>query len=118
MAGRKVKNMVESGKIIHGLASTGDVWIGNKQIDLSRSLAVICKSPSGFAWGYHGSGPAQLALAILLEVCDNEQTALRLFQDFKRDIIAGFDTDQDLLLPVSAVTDWLKKQREGGAEHG
>jgi hypothetical protein len=40
-------------------------------------------SPDGFAWGYGGSGPAQLALAILLDYYLDPALALRLHQDFK-----------------------------------
>lgn len=54
-----------------------------------RSLRVENKSPSGFEWGYCGSGPAQLALALLLEEFD-QGTALRYFQRFKREIVAAF----------------------------
>ena len=40
-------------------------------------------SPTGFEWGYGGSGPAQLALAILAEHLGNDDTALKQYQDFK-----------------------------------
>lgn len=46
-------------------------------------------SPDGFNWGYCGSGPAQLALAILLEELP-PNWALRLYQFFKQDVVAGF----------------------------
>jgi len=44
-------------------------------------------SPDGFQWGYGGSGPAQLALALLLDVTDNTETAVKLHQDFKFDLV-------------------------------
>lgn len=47
----------------------------------------VYHSPSGFEWGYHGSGPADLALNILLIFTD-EETANRLHQRFKREFIA------------------------------
>lgn len=43
--------------------------------------------PSGFNWGYGGSGPTQLALAILLQVTHRE-TARAHCQAFKWDAIA------------------------------
>lgn len=46
--------------------ATGQVWANGKPLSLERSLKVFNHSPSGFSWGYGGSGPAQLALAILL----------------------------------------------------
>lgn len=44
-------------------------------------------SPDGFEWGYGGSGPAQLALAILADATD-DWTALVLYQQFKWAVIA------------------------------
>ena len=45
-------------------------------------------SPDGFEWGYAGSGPAQLALAILADHCGNNEKALNLYQRFKWEVIA------------------------------
>lgn len=45
-------------------------------------------SPTGFEWGYNGSGPAQLSLAILADYLNDDARALRLYQDFKRDVVA------------------------------
>ena len=49
-------------------------------------------SPTGFEWGYGGSGPAQLALAILAD-CLGDEAALRQYQEFKRSIIATLASD-------------------------
>lgn len=71
-----------------GKASTRDVWLDGKALDPKRSREVWDHSPNGFNWGYTGSGPAQLALAVLLEITD-EQTAVRMHQRFKENFIAG-----------------------------
>jgi hypothetical protein len=53
-------------------------------------------SPTGFEWGYAGSGPAQLALAILLDYFQFTQTeepkrkAQMLHQDFKFAFVCQF----------------------------
>jgi hypothetical protein len=39
-------------------------------------------SPTGFEWGYGGSGPAQLALAILTEHLGDDRAALNQYQPF------------------------------------
>jgi hypothetical protein len=96
-------------KVIYGCAETGKVWIGEQELDIARSLKFENKSPTGFSWGFHGAGPSQLALAILLEVCE-EATALRLYQQFKQDIIAEFPSEEDLVLPVAKLMEWLKSQ--------
>lgn len=65
-----------------------DVWINGKKLHPKKSQKVYNHSPDGFAWGYGGSGPAQLALAILLEVTGSKEIALAHYQDFKRDVIS------------------------------
>lgn len=45
-------------------------------------------SPDGFEWGYAGSGPAQLALALLADHCQNDERALNLYQRFKWAVVA------------------------------
>ena len=72
---------------ITGSFETREVWVNGKPLDPGPSLRVWCHSPSGFNWGYEGSGPAQLALAILLLATDKE-TAVRCHQEFKCQVIA------------------------------
>lgn len=58
------------------------VLMDGKELPLLPSLAVWNHSPTGFNWGYGGSGPAQLALAIMLQEFGQE-LAVRLHQTFK-----------------------------------
>jgi hypothetical protein len=44
-------------------------------------------SPDGFEWNYGGSGPAQLALALLADHLNDDQEALNLYQRFKWTVI-------------------------------
>jgi len=55
---------------------------------LNLRLEVCNHSPTGFEWGYHGSGPAQLALALLIEHLEDTDQALALHQSFKQQVIA------------------------------
>jgi hypothetical protein len=50
---------------------------------------IVNHSPTGFAWGYGGSGPSQLALAILVHHLKDKQEALRYYQDFKNEVVAN-----------------------------
>lgn len=52
-------------------------------------------SPTGFAWGYEGSGPAQLSLALLADALDDPARALSLYQLFKRELIARIPQDKE-----------------------
>jgi hypothetical protein len=57
---------------------------------LPLHLDVCNHSPTGFAWGYGGSGPAQLALALLLDATGDADLARAHYQTFKRECIAGW----------------------------
>ena len=70
-------------------ADTREAWLDGKQLDPAKSQSVRNHSPDGFNTGYSGSGPAQLALAILLELTSREK-ALRRYQDFKWQFVAGW----------------------------
>jgi hypothetical protein len=50
---------------------------------LNPRLDLWNHSPSGFEWGYCGSGPAQLALALLADHLADDRQALDLYQRFK-----------------------------------
>lgn len=78
----------EEGKMnIKGQWLSRTVWVEGKLLDPTHSQKVRNHSPDGFNWGYGGSGPAQLALALLLLVLD-DKTALCYYQDFKMNVIA------------------------------
>ncbi len=63
------------------------IWIDGKPLYHRRSLQVRNHSPTGFAWGYTGSGPAQLALGLLL-VYWLPRHAEEYYQQFKEVFIA------------------------------
>src|SRR5438067_13192096 len=60
---------------------------GTKPLPLEPSRELRDHSPTGFEWGYGGSGPAQLALAILATWSHNDGFALKHYQDFKFRVI-------------------------------
>lgn len=51
-------------------------------------------SPSGFEWSYGGSGPAQLALALVADVLEDDDLALHVYQQFKWKVVALLDQQQ------------------------
>ena len=66
----------------------------------------IRHSPTGFEWGYGGSGPADLALSVLADVLDDVSEVERLYQDFKRDVVVSLPDDR-WVLTEKEVVDWL-----------
>lgn len=81
------------------------------RLTAEASQAVVNHSPDGFEWGYHGSGPAQLSLAIILDLGYPPQEARMLYQDFKSAFIAKADR-KGFELHEEDIKQWLKN-REG-----
>ena len=84
---------------------------------------IVYYSPTGFAWGYEGSGSADLALSILCDVFGEFPTLKKLFygrfkaapyyQAFKREFVARWDFQGSFEIDSNDVIRWLRAQ---GAE--
>lgn len=85
-------------------------WIENGEMVTNIPHRIIRHSPTGFAWGYGGSGPAELALNSLSCVIGQEQ-AEPLYQKFKAEFIATLP-EAGGAISVQAVKEWA---REHGA---
>ncbi len=79
---------------------------------LNPRLDLCNHSPTGFEWGYGGSGPAQLALAILADRLGDDRQALNLYQRFKWAVIAELPrkggwtlTSRDIDKAIEAIRD-------------
>lgn len=68
-------------------------------------------SPDGFEWGYGGSGPAELALAILADHLDCEPPAA-LYQAFKAAVVANLN-HFGWQLRASEIAGWLGRNLRG-----
>jgi uncharacterized protein DUF6166 len=76
-------------------------------ISPASSLQVANHSPTGFEFGYPGSGPAQLALAILLDFLDGEaHRAAWHHQAFKFRFVARWSGDR-AEITGAAIVDFL-----------
>ena len=86
---------------------------------------IPCHSPTGFSWGYGGSGPADLALAMLVDFLRERppakgwqdprfdrwtvrSTAWKLHQAFKWHFVATFEDDWEL--DDTQIAAWLTEQ--------
>lgn len=74
---------------------------GERRLDARHDLRN--HSPDGFSWGYMGSGPAQLALALLADATGSDTLAEEQHQHFKRAVVGVRHAD------VWTITDeWIK----------
>ncbi len=73
----------------------GRTRMRTRELSPSKSLKVRNHSPSGFEWAYQGSGPAQLALALLLDAFPERgaEWAADLHQEFKRKVVSNLPHD-------------------------
>lgn len=65
------------------------VELDGSKTPLPLRLDLANHSPDGFQWGYAGSGPAQLALAMAADATGDDQLALRVYHRLKREIVVG-----------------------------
>lgn len=65
-------------------------------------------SPDGFNWGYGGSGPAQLALALLYDVTGDREKSLGHYQDFKWQFVAEWGDRWEIT--TEQILAWLEKE--------
>jgi hypothetical protein len=66
----------------------------------------VYHSPTGYAWGYNGSGPAELAKDILWNLL-GEKPISPLYQDFKAQFIASFAGNAGWSLSETEIRAWL-----------
>jgi len=74
-----------------------------------ESLRVRSHSLTGFEWGYGGSGPAQLALALLLAVGVEASRADQLHQAYKWAVVARFAKD-GFVISHALILAWVSRR--------
>jgi len=79
--------------------NTSEVFIDGIRLDPGPSQRLRNHSPDGFSVGYNGSGPSQLALAILLK-CYGQDTAERFYKIFREEIIAQMPRDTNFTVEI------------------
>lgn len=111
----------EAAMVYFGLRERGHCrvwWIdGDERQELPLRLDLVEHSPTGFCWSYGGSGPAQLALALLAHALADDEAALRLYQEYKWRVVALLPAE-GWSLPVEevrAVAEALTREMTTGA---
>lgn len=99
---------------IRGVWETRKAWIGEQELSPEKSQKLYNHSPDGYNWGYCGSGPAQLALALLLEYSPTVDFAVHHHQAFKFDVIAPLLQNKDFEFDDEVIKEWVKKKLHTG----
>lgn len=96
----------------HGKRDADAAWAwkyrGGISYPLTCRLDLWNHSPTGFEWGYGGSGPAQLALAILADALGDDLLAVELHQEFKWEHVAKW-SDATWRIGIDEVLAWAAK---------
>jgi hypothetical protein len=75
-------------------------------------------SPDGFNFGYAGSGPAQLSLALLADALGNDEQAQQVYQDYKFRVIGRVQGDRFELSQEDIQQTVAKLEAERGRRRG
>jgi hypothetical protein len=92
-----------------GRGGTWQVCRNHRPLSPKVSQKVRNHSPTGFSWGFGGSGPAQLALALLLGVVGREE-AVGLYQAFKWDVVSTWPQDGPWEISEDGIRSWVRMQ--------
>jgi len=90
-------------------APVGDgctVTVDGELLDCRYDL--LSASPSGFEWGYGGSGPAQLAIALLAHAYDDEY-ACENYQLLKETVISELPQEEGWTLTKQDLDAWRRE---------
>lgn len=100
------EEFAEDWALLRGLKAGKKSYVGRRSVNEKAAVKVtdgtvtralpLCRNlfahSHGFEWGYAGSGPAQLALAILADYLNDPEKAVRYHQKFKFMVIVGLPT--------------------------
>jgi hypothetical protein len=96
----------------HGCAvdveEDGEVYSLNPRHDLRKH------SPTGLEWGYSGSGPAQLALALAADVLQDDDLAQEVYQRLKFKLVGTLPHEEWVLTEgrIRAAIEAVEKETE------
>ena len=74
---------------------------------LPKRYDLLSASPSGYSWSHRGSGPAQLAIAILAHAYADEFAGAH-YQQFKREVVAELP-EEGWTLTTSDLDAWREE---------
>jgi hypothetical protein len=83
---------------------------------LAPRLDMRSHSATGFEWGYGGSGPAQLALALAADLLGDDDRAQDVYQRLKFKVVGGLPRDGWVLTEgrLRAAVEAIERERDRG----
>lgn len=85
---RQISRVYKGKQILHNwVVKFSDDQVNWHIFDPKPSQALINHSPDGFGFAYYGSGPLQLSLALILDVCGATK-ALLYYKKFCKDVVS------------------------------
>lgn len=94
-------------RVMPGYKAT--LYVDGTILDLKSSkLDVHDYGADSPEWGYFGSGPSQVAAAILYDLTTDIELTKKYHQQFKREYIANFDQNGFVLLEIQ-IRVWLEE---------
>jgi hypothetical protein len=114
--------VIQPDNVYSGVFTNDEDWYtvrkNGESFSHEPSLKIRNHSPTGFSWGYGGSGPAQLALALLLEETQDAKLAEHFYMDFKWDVIARLSKDEGppWTLTSTDILSWLRQKVQSSGQ--
>jgi hypothetical protein len=89
--------------------SDNEVLVNGKPLDWERTLIISNHSPTGPNWGYGGSGPAQLAFAILYDFTKRDELLTSTYyMAFKQRFVCGWP--DSWWISGETIRKWLREE--------
>jgi len=94
-----------------GYPETNQVLVHNedRHYPLNPCFEYVNHSPDGFSWGYNGSGPAQLAFAICMDVLQDEDEVFKMYQNFKAGVISRYSQTGTFKISEESVRKYIQE---------
>ena len=89
--------------------------VDGKAVVEGITQAWVWHSPTGFEWGYGGSGPADLALNILLAITKDREFAKQHHQSFKWRFVAPLPSAGGVI-QAEAMESWIRERSPSKAK--
>ena len=90
---------------------------GGESRGLDPKHEVRRHSPAGYGWGYAGSGPAQLALALCADALGDDARAAAVYQGFQFRVVEALPADGWVLSERAVLDAVYALERERAARH-